>query len=104
MLACSHPAPPVVAAAPPPEARLSAPARSAYLQGEVALARGDLSEAERLFRRAVVFDGASAAPRLALAGVLIDAGKVEEARAVIDEVLARDPADPGALALQERIP
>lgn len=94
--------PPPVAAAPV-EARLSAPARSAYLQGEVALARGDLPEAERLFRRAVVFDGVSAEPRVALAEVLLDSGRPDEARVLIEAVLLRYPEDPGALVLMGRL-
>ena len=104
LLACGPKEPPPPVAAAPVEARLSAPARSAYLQGQVAWARGDLPEAERLFRRAVVFDGVSAEPRLALAGVLLDSGRPEEARALIAAVLERAPEDPEALALMGRLP
>jgi tetratricopeptide (TPR) repeat protein len=61
------------------------------------------SDAERFLRRAVAKDTASAALRYALAGVVEQQGRKDEARELYRTVLAFEPGHSGALAAVEEL-
>ncbi|MCB9763748.1 MAG: tetratricopeptide repeat protein [Alphaproteobacteria bacterium] len=104
LLSCApKPPPPPPAPAAPPEPQLSYAARSAYLQARVAWDRGAPDEAERLLRRAVLFDPQSAWLRGELALLYVELDRPEDALEAADRALALDPEDPRAMAAWEQV-
>jgi protein O-mannosyl-transferase len=65
--------------------------------------RGDLTRAEEAFRRGLSLFPHDVAANLNLAGLLVQRGRLAEAQACLAAVLARDPANPAALALARRV-
>jgi Flp pilus assembly protein TadD len=71
--------------------------------GEAYLRRGDFVEAEAEFRRVLEPPFVHAATQVKLARALIGQGRVDEARAALDEALRIDPDSAPAMALQTEI-
>lgn len=64
-----------------------------YAQGQKLAARGDLSAAAEEYREALLFAPDSTEYRLALATILIDAGRLAEAQSHIEELLQENPTN-----------
>ncbi len=65
----------------PAPTRLPGPATDAYVAGRLAEARFDRATAQLEFQRALTLDGRMIDARIALAGLLFDQGRADEARA-----------------------
>ena len=74
------------------------------VQANLAAAQGQTDRAVDLYRRAIAVQAAqtqdSSRSQLALAQVLLDANRLDEAATEINQVLARQPSDPLAYRLQ----
>jgi len=65
--------------------------------------RGDLPRAENAFRRGLALAPNDLSANLNLAGLLVQQGRLAEAKGCLAAVLARDPANKAALALARRV-
>jgi len=75
-------------------------ARAWWLLAQVAEARQDLPQAFAAYQKAAEFDPASVEAALGLARLLLIGGDEPQASVRIDDVLARQPAHPGARTLR----
>ncbi len=66
--------------------------------GDICTVNGELTEAVRYFRRAVLVDPENVNRQITLAVALVQAAELQEAKTVLESVLARQPNHVGALA------
>ncbi len=78
-------------------------ALAAYLEGELALARGEGEAAAVAFGRAARFDTGSAAPKLGEALAFEDLGRFADARLAVEAALEREGDCAPCLALLTRL-
>jgi tetratricopeptide (TPR) repeat protein len=77
--------------------------RALWFAADAYEAKGAVDEQVRVLRSIAARDSTNRPARLRLARVLANAGRIAEARPVIDSVVARDPENVGAVELQWRI-
>ncbi len=78
-------------------------AENLFRLGVASLRRGHMADAEAQFRAAVSEDRSHDAAQQALVGVLIDAGRIEDAEAVLAESLSTNPRQPKAAMILARL-
>lgn len=78
-------------------------AENTFRQGVASLRKGRISEAEAKFREALAQDRSHMAARQALIGLLVDSGRLADARSVLAEALDANPRQPGLAMLLARL-